>query len=52
MTSKLLYVSGVKTESEFTDVYSDFIGKYGIPSALRRDDVKSDISQRVTFIDV
>jgi hypothetical protein len=34
MTSKMLYVAGVKTESEFADVYLDFIRKYGIPSAL------------------
>jgi hypothetical protein len=34
MTSKMLYVVGMKTESEFTDVYLDFIRKYGIPSAL------------------
>jgi hypothetical protein len=38
MTSKMLYVAGMKTEAEFADVYLDFIGKYGIPSALRRDD--------------
>jgi hypothetical protein len=34
----MLYVAGMKTEAEFADVYLDFIGKYGIPSALRRDD--------------
>jgi hypothetical protein len=34
MTSKMLYVGGMKTESEFADVYLDFIRKYGIPSAL------------------
>jgi hypothetical protein len=34
MISKMLYVAGMKTESEFDDVYLDFIGKYGIPSAL------------------
>jgi hypothetical protein len=34
MTSKMLYIAGMKTESEFTDVYLDFIRKYGIPSAL------------------
>jgi hypothetical protein len=34
MTSKMLYVAGMKTESEFADVYLDFIRKYGIPSAL------------------
>jgi hypothetical protein len=42
MTSKMLYVAGMKTESEFDDVYLDFIRKYGIPSALRRDNAKSE----------
>jgi hypothetical protein len=32
MTSKMLYVAGMKTESEFADVYLDFIRKYGIPT--------------------
>jgi hypothetical protein len=27
MTSKMLYVAGMKTESEFADVYLDFIRK-------------------------
>jgi hypothetical protein len=27
MTSKMLYVSGMKTESDFADVYLDFIRK-------------------------
>jgi hypothetical protein len=31
-------------------VYLDFIRKYGIPSALRRDNAKSDMSQRVKDI--
>jgi hypothetical protein len=50
MTSKMLYVAGMKTESEFTDVYLDFIRKYGIPSALRRDNAKSEMSQCVEDI--
>jgi hypothetical protein len=37
MTSKMLYVAGMKTESEFPDVYLDFIRQRGIPSTLRRD---------------
>jgi hypothetical protein len=40
MTSKMLYVAGMKTESEFADVNSDFIRKYSIPSALQRDRAK------------
>jgi hypothetical protein len=50
MISKMLYVAGMKTESEFADVYSNFIRKYGIPSALRRDNAKSEMSQRVKDI--
>jgi hypothetical protein len=46
----MLYVAGMKTESEFADVYLDFIRKYGIPSALRRDNAKSEMSQRVKDI--
>jgi hypothetical protein len=50
MTSKMLYVAGMKTESEFADVYLDFIRKCGIPSALQRDNAKSEMSQRVKDI--
>jgi hypothetical protein len=50
MTSKMLYVAGMKTELEFADVYLDFIRKYSIPSALRRDNAKSEMSQRVKDI--
>jgi hypothetical protein len=34
MTSKILYVAVMKTESDFAEVYLDFIRKFGIPSAL------------------
>ena len=47
MTSKMLHVAGMKTESEFPDVYLDFIRQHGIPSALQRDNAKSEMSQRV-----
>jgi hypothetical protein len=50
MTSKILYVAGMKTESEFADVYLNCIRKCGIPSALRRDNAKSEMSQRVKDI--
>jgi hypothetical protein len=50
MTSKMLYVAGMKTESEFADVYLDLIRKYGIPSSLRRDNAKYEMSQRVKDI--
>jgi hypothetical protein len=47
MTSKMLHVAGIKTESEFPDIYLDFIRQHGIPSTLRRDNAKSEMSQRV-----
>jgi hypothetical protein len=50
MTSKMLYVAVMITESEFADVYLDFIRKYGIPSALRRDNAKYEMSQPVKVI--
>jgi hypothetical protein len=50
MTSKMLYVAGMKTESEFTDVYSCFIRKYGIPSSLQIDNANSEMIQRVKDI--
>jgi hypothetical protein len=50
MTSKMMYVAGMKTESEFADVYLDFIRKYGIPSALWRDYAKSEINQLIKVI--
>jgi hypothetical protein len=50
MTSKMLVVSGMKTESEFPDVYLDFVRQHGIPSALRRDNAKSEMRQRVRQI--
>jgi hypothetical protein len=50
MTSKMLYVAGMKTESEFADEYLDFIIKCVIPSALRRDNAKSEMNQRVKDI--
>jgi hypothetical protein len=46
----MLYVAGMKTESDFADSYLDFIRKYGIPSALRRDNAKSEMSQHVKDI--
>jgi hypothetical protein len=45
MTSKMLYVADMKTELEFSDVYLDFIRKYGIPSAFWIDNAKSEMSQ-------
>jgi hypothetical protein len=50
MTSKMLYVAGMKAESEFADVYLHFIRKYGIPYALRRHNATYEMSQRVKDI--
>jgi hypothetical protein len=50
MTSRMLVVAGMKTESEFPDVYLDFIMQYCILSDLRRDNAKSEMSQRVKQI--
>jgi hypothetical protein len=50
MTSKTLYDAGMETESEFIDIYLNFIRKYGIPSALQRDNAKSKMSQLVKDI--
>jgi hypothetical protein len=46
----MLYVAGMKTESEFADVYFYFIRKFCIPSTIRRDNAKSEMSQRVKDI--
>jgi hypothetical protein len=40
----------MKTESEFPDVYLDFIRQHGIPSAVRRDYAKSEMRQQVRQI--
>jgi hypothetical protein len=50
MTSKMLYFTGNKSESEFADIHLDFIRKCSIPSALQRDNKKSKMSQRVKDI--
>jgi hypothetical protein len=41
----------MKTESEFPDIYLDFTHQNGIPSVLRRDNAKSEMSQRSRQID-
>ena len=47
ITFKTLYVAGMKTESEFVDEY---MRRYDIPSALKSDNAKSEMSQRVKQI--
>jgi hypothetical protein len=50
MTSKMLYATGMKNESEFPDVYLDFIRQPGISYSLQHNHAKSEISQRVCQI--
>jgi hypothetical protein len=50
MTSKMLYVAGMKTESEVAAVYLDFIRKCVIPFALQKDNAKSKMIQPVKDI--
>ena len=50
MTSKVLFVSGLKTESEFSDKNLDFIRQNGIPSALQHENAKSEMSQCIQQI--
>jgi hypothetical protein len=40
----------LKTESEFEDVYLDFITKYGIPFAIQTDNAKSEMCELVKDI--
>jgi hypothetical protein len=40
----------MKTESEYPDVFLDFIKQHGILSALQIDDTKSEMSWRVQHI--
>jgi hypothetical protein len=47
MTSKMMYVAGMKNYSEFPDVYLYFIRQHDILSALRGDNAKSEMIQRV-----
>jgi hypothetical protein len=44
---KMLNVTTKKTESEFQDVYLDFIRQHGILSALQLDNANSEISQSI-----
>ena len=39
-TSRLLYIVGMKMESEFPDAYTDFMRDCGILHTLRRDNAK------------
>jgi hypothetical protein len=50
MTSKMLYVAGMKIESEFADVYLDLIREYIIQSTLQRYNATSEMGQLVKDI--
>jgi hypothetical protein len=50
MIPKMLCVAGMKTESDVADVYLAFDRKCCIPSALQRDNAKSEMSQFVKDI--
>ena len=47
LTSRRITVIGMKTESEFAEAYQDFMRKRGIPHTLRRDNAKSEMSEKV-----
>jgi hypothetical protein len=47
MISKILHVSGMEAESEFTDVYLDLIRQHGIPTSTQSDNIKTEMSQHV-----
>jgi hypothetical protein len=47
ITFKTLIDAGTRTESEFTEIYLDFIRKNGIPSTPQRNYAKSEMSQRM-----
>ena len=47
LTSRSVTVIGMRTESEFADAYQDFMRKRGIPYILRRENAKSETSEKV-----
>ena len=48
--SHRIHIEGMKTESQFPDVYLDFIRKHGIPPVLHKDNAKSEMSEKVKQI--
>ena len=48
MTSKVINVYGMKSKSEFPQVYADFLWNEGIPTVLRRDNAPEEQSTEVT----
>ena len=47
LTSRRITVMGMKTESDFAEAYQYFMRKRGIPHTLRRDNAKSEMSEKV-----
>ena len=47
LTSRRITVIGMRTESEFSEAYQDFMRKRGKPHTLRRDKAKSETSETV-----
>ena len=47
LVSRRRWVYPMKSESEFPEVFKDFIRDVGIPLILRRDDAKSELSEAV-----
>ncbi len=47
-SSHIIDIYGMKKESDFYDVHRDFLRNEGIPSVLRRDNSKTQQSQKVT----
>ena len=48
LTYRRITVIGMRTESEFANAYQDFMRKRGIPHTLRRDNAKSETSEKVS----
>ena len=44
--TRLLAVYGMKTESEFPQVYRDFLTEHGFPHTLAQDNAKSEKLQK------
>jgi len=49
-TSRTIHVYGMRTESEFPEIYRDFIRERGAPHTLRRDNAQSEKSEAIMEI--
>ena len=47
MTSRVINIYGMKSKSEFPQVYADFLRSEGIPTVLRRDNANEEDSDAV-----